>query len=259
MLYLRALLFWLGFIVSTFLFGLILVPLIWPLDWQGRYRVLSQWTRLNIWWLKTSCGLTYRVHGREHLQQPQAAIVLAKHQSAFETLALQQILPPQVWVLKRELMRIPFFGWAISMVEPVPLDRTAGRRALDSLVEAGCNRLQRGLWVVMFPEGTRTPPGQRGRYRIGGAVLAVRSGHPIIPIAHNSGYFWARNSLIKHPGVVDVVIGPPIATQGREPAQIMAEVEDWIETTVAGLPKGSGGSDSHGDGGGHGDAEKVKG
>lgn len=259
MLHLRALVFWVGFIGSTLVFGLMAAPLIWPLNWHGRYRVLSQWTRFNVWWLKISCGLSHRVQGLEHLQQPQAAIVLAKHQSAWETLALQQILPPQVWVLKRELMRIPFFGWAISMVDPVPLDRAAGRRALDNLVEAGCDRLKRGLWVVMFPEGTRIPPGQRGRYRVGGAVLAARSGHPIIPIAHNSGYFWPRKSLIKYPGVVDVVIGPPIATQGREPADILAEVEDWIETTVACLPKGSGEADSHGDGGAHGDAEKVKG
>jgi 1-acyl-sn-glycerol-3-phosphate acyltransferase len=148
---------------------------------------------------------------------------------------LQQILPPQVWVLKKELMRIPFFGWAIGMVEPVPLDRKAGRRALDELVKAGTDRLERGLWVVMFPEGTRVAPGERGKYRIGGAVLAEKSGHPIVPVAHNSGSFWPRRSLAKRPGVIDVVVGPPIPTRGREPAAIMADVEQWIENEVARL------------------------
>jgi 1-acyl-sn-glycerol-3-phosphate acyltransferase len=230
---LRALGFWLGFAGSTMLFGLLIAPLVLPFGWHGRYRVLSQWTRFNVWWLGVTCGLRHRVHGAANLQQQQAAIVMAKHQSAWETIALQQILPPQVWVLKRELMRIPFFGWAIGMVDPVPLDRKAGRRALENLVQAGTDRLERGLWVVMFPEGTRVPPGQRGKYRIGGAVLAARSGHPVIPIAHNSGSFWPRQSLVKYPGVIDVVVGPPIPTHGRSPEAILADVENWIETEVA--------------------------
>ena len=231
---LRALAFWLGFAGSAVLFGL-LAPLVLPLGWHGRYRVLSQWTRFSVWWLGVTCGLRHRVRGAGNLQQPQAAIVMCKHQSAWETIALQQILPPQVWVLKRELMWIPFFGWAISMVDPVPVDRKAGRRALEGLVDAGVDRLRRGLWVVLFPEGTRVPPGERGRYRIGGAVLAARSGHPVIPIAHNSGSFWPRNSLVKYPGVIDVVVGPPIRTSDRKPDEILAEVEDWIETEVARL------------------------
>lgn len=121
------------------------------------------------------------------------------------------------------------------MVDPIPLDRRSGRRALENLVEAGRDRLDRGLWVVLFPEGTRVSPGKRGRYRVGGAVLAALTGHPIIPIAHNSGSFWPRKSLSIHPGVIDVVIGPPIPTQGRKPDEILAEVEDWIETEVAKL------------------------
>ena len=232
---LRALLFWLGFAGSVVVFGLLVAPLLLPFGFHGRFRVLSQWTRFSLWWLGVTCGLRHRVHGREHLEQAEAAIVMAKHQSAWETIALQQILPPQVWVLKRELMRIPFFGWAIGMVDPVPLDRKAGRRALEGLVEAGTDRLERGLWVVLFPEGTRVAPGERGKYRIGGAVLAARSGHPVIPIAHNSGTFWPRHSLAKQPGVIDVVVGPPIATQGRKPEAILAEVEQWIETEVARL------------------------
>ncbi|TVP89846.1 MAG: 1-acyl-sn-glycerol-3-phosphate acyltransferase [Thioalkalivibrio sp.] len=231
---LRALAFWLGFAGSAVFFGL-LAPLVLPFGWHGRYRVLSQWTRFSVWWLGVTCGLRHRVQGAGHLQQPQAAIVMCKHQSAWETIALQQILPPQVWVLKRELMWIPFFGWAIGMVDPVPVDRKAGRRALEKLVEAGMDRLGRGLWVVVFPEGTRVPPGERGRYRIGGAVLAARSGYPVIPVAHNSGSFWPRNRLVKHPGVIDVVVGTPIQTRGRKPEEILAEAEHWIETEVARL------------------------
>ncbi|WP_043739904.1 lysophospholipid acyltransferase family protein [Thioalkalivibrio nitratireducens] len=234
---LRAIAFWVGFAGSTIVFGLLVAPLALPFGWHGRYRALSQWTRFNVWWLGVTCGLRHRVYGAANLLQPTPAIVMAKHQSAWETIALQQILPPQVWVLKRELMRIPFFGWAIGMVDPVPVDRKAGRRALDALVEAGTDRLRRGLWVVLFPEGTRVAPGERGRYRIGGAVLAARSGYPVIPIAHNSGSFWPRRSLVKHPGVIDVVVGPPIASEGREPEAILAKVENWIESEVARLER----------------------
>jgi len=232
---LRALAFWAGFASTTIAFGLLVPLLLWPFGFQRRYRVLSQWVRFNLWWLELTCNLRYRVQGQEHLNQPGAAIVMAKHQSAWETLALQRMLPPLVWVLKQELMRIPFFGWTLAMLEPVPVDRKAGKRALRQVVEAGTERLGRGLWIVVFPEGTRVPPRERGRYHIGGAVLAARSGHPVIPIAHNSGSFWPRHSLIKHPGVIDVVVGPPIPTQGRRPEAILADVEHWIEGEMARL------------------------
>jgi 1-acyl-sn-glycerol-3-phosphate acyltransferase len=232
---LRALAFWIGFAGSTILFGLLVAPAVLPLGFHGRLKALSYWTAFNLWWLGVTCGLRHRIHGAEHLAQPGAAIVMSKHQSAWETIALQQILPPQVWVLKRELMRIPFFGWAIALVDPVPLDRSAGRKALEQLVDAGRERLERGLWVVIFPEGTRMARGQKGRYRSGGALLAARTGYPVIPIAHNSGTFWPRNSLLKYPGVIDIVIGPPIPTQDRDAAAILRDVEEWIENEVARL------------------------
>lgn len=232
---LRAVVFWIGFAGSTIVFGLLVAPAVIPLGFHRRLKVLSRWTAFNIWWLGLTCGLRHRIHGSEHLDQPNAAIVMSKHQSAWETIALQQILPPQVWVLKRELMRIPFFGWAISLVDPVPLDRSAGRKALERLVDTGRERLERGLWVVIFPEGTRVARGQKGRYRIGGALLAAKTGYPIIPIAHNSGTFWPRKSLLKHPGTIDVVIGPPIPTKDREADAILKDVEQWIEAEVARL------------------------
>ncbi|MFN4264003.1 MAG: lysophospholipid acyltransferase family protein [Thioalkalivibrionaceae bacterium] len=228
-------LFSLGFWVSTIIFGLFAPLVLWPLGWHGRYRVLSQWTRFNVWWLGLTCGLRYRVHGREHLSTPGGVVAMVKHQSAWETIALQQIVPPQVWVLKRELMRIPFFGWTIRMVDPIPLDRSAGRAAMSRLLDEGRDRLARGLWVMIFPEGTRTPPGERAKYRAGGAILAVETGAPIVPIAHVSGRHWLRGTVAKRAGVIDVVIGPPIPTQGRRPNDVMLEVETWIESRVAEL------------------------
>ncbi|MBK1672883.1 1-acyl-sn-glycerol-3-phosphate acyltransferase [Ectothiorhodospira shaposhnikovii] len=236
-LYLRAGLFWVGMALSTVLFALF-SPLLLPLKWHGRFRLLSQWTRFNLWWLTLTCGLRYTVTGTEYLGG-EARVLMCKHQSAWETLALQQFIPPQVWVLKQELLRIPFFGWALGMLEPIALDRAAGRKAMDQLVAQGLDRLDRGLWVVLFPEGTRTPPGHQGRYKVGGAVLAARSGRPVIPVAHNAGLFWPRNSFLKYPGTIQVEVGPPIPTEGRKPEAIMKDVQAWIESRTAvlcGLP-----------------------
>ncbi|SFM46663.1 1-acyl-sn-glycerol-3-phosphate acyltransferase [Ectothiorhodospira mobilis] len=230
---LRSALFWFGLAGSTVVFALA-SPLLLPLDWHGRFRVMSQWSRFNAWWLQRTCRLRYRVTGREHLT-PQAAVLMCKHQSAWETLVLQRFIPPQVWVLKRELMRIPFFGWGMALMDPIAVDRRAGRRAMAQMLTQGLDRLGRGLWVVVFPEGTRTRPGERVRYKLGGAVLAARSGRPVIPVAHNAGLYWPKGSFLKYPGTVDVEIGPPIPTQGREPGEIMAEVAAWIEARTDAL------------------------
>ncbi|OOG23187.1 1-acyl-sn-glycerol-3-phosphate acyltransferase [Thioalkalivibrio denitrificans] len=224
----RAALFWLGFAPSTVLFA-VFGPLTLPLSWHGRYRIMSQWTRFNVWWLGVTCGLKYEVKGREHLEG-EAGVLLCKHQSTWETIALQRFIPPEVYVLKRELMRIPFFGWGMAVMEPIAIDRGAGRRALEQLVEQGRDRLERGLWVVMFPEGTRVAPGTRGRYKQGGAVLAARTGRRVVPVAHNAGVYWPRHSFIKYPGTVRVEIGPPIEARDREPDAILRDVEAWIES-----------------------------
>ena len=197
-----------------------------------RYRFISQWSRFNLWSLKTLCGLSYRVEGREHLPAG-PAIALVKHQSSWETLALQEILPPQVWVLKRELLYVPLFGWGLALTEPIAINRRAGKRALDQVIEQGTQRLQTGRWVVIFPEGTRIPPHQHGRFGLGGAYLAAASGYPVVPIAHNAGSFWPRRGFIKRPGVITVVIGPVIETKGRNAAAIHADTEHWIKTTMA--------------------------
>lgn len=181
--------------------------------------------------LRVICGVEYRVLGAEHIPK-KPSIVLSKHQSAWETLAFQKIFPPQVWVLKKELLRIPFFGWGLAMTSPIAIDRSSGKAALEQVVEQGRDRLRQGFWVVIFPEGTRIAPGKKGKYRIGGAWLATHVNVPVVPVAHNAGEFWGRNSFIKRPGTITVSIGAPIDPAGMEPGDLNVLVEAWIEAEV---------------------------
>lgn len=230
MLFLRSLVF------TVTLSGALLVIapltlLTFPFPFAWRYRFATQWATFALWLLRVVCRLDYTVSGRENIPE-QNGIIFCKHQSAWETLALQRIFPPQVWVLKRELMWIPLFGWAMALMEPIPIDRKAGRRAIQTIIEKGNQRLADGRWVVIFPEGTRVAVGARKRYGIGGALLAERTGYPVIPVAHNAGEFWSRRSFIKTPGTIRVVIGPAMETRGKTAAEINASAEDWIESTV---------------------------
>lgn len=228
--YARSLAFVLGQIASTLVFAP-LALLTYPLPYLWRYRFITQWTRFNLWWLGKTCRVRFRVSGREHIPATNA-IVICKHQSAWETLALTRIFPPQVWVIKRELLWIPFFGWGLAMLQPIAIDRRAGRKAVRQLVEQGRRRLAQGRWVVVFPEGTRVAPGYKKRYGIGGGVLAQQSGYPVVPVAHNAGEFWPRRGFLKIPGTIDVVIGPAIKSEGLSAEQIVAAAEAWIETTM---------------------------
>lgn len=220
-------------VLSTLVFG-VLSLLTFPLPFSARYGFISQWSRLNLWWLRKTCRLSYRVRGAENIPA-QPAVVLCKHQSAWETLALQWVFPPQVWVLKRELLRVPFFGWGLSLLDPIAIDRKAGRKALQQLVKQGEQRLASGRWVVVFPEGTRIAPGEKGEYAPGGAMLAARSGRPVVPVAHNAGEFWPRRGFIKYPGTIDLVVGPPIDTVGRKASEVNALAERWIEDTMGAI------------------------
>lgn len=222
----RSLFFSLGYVISTVLFAIPSV-LTYPLPFRYRYGFISQWTRFNIWWLRVACGLNFTVEGREHIPA-QPSIIFCKHQSAWETLALQLIFPPQVWLLKRELLWIPFFGWGLAMLDPIAIDRKAGRKALKTLLEQGKQRLASGRWVVIFPEGTRVPPGEQREFQLGGAKLAEYSGALVVPVAHNAGHFWPRRSFLKNPGTIRLVVGPAIATAGRTAKQINADAEHWI-------------------------------
>jgi 1-acyl-sn-glycerol-3-phosphate acyltransferase len=158
--------------------------------------------------------------------------VLCKHQSAWETLALQVIFPPQAWVLKRELLWLPFFGWGLAMTSPIAINRSDGKGAVKQLLKQGKQRLAQGFFVVIFPEGTRIPFGERGKYKVGGALLAASSGAPVVPVAHNAGRLWGRNSFIKHPGLITLSIGAPIETKGLKADAINQKTEDWIENEI---------------------------
>jgi 1-acyl-sn-glycerol-3-phosphate acyltransferase len=227
---LRSSLFALFQLVTTPVFAVVGL-LLFPLPLAARYRFITTWSRLMLAAAEEICGIRYRVLGAENLPPP-PFIVLAKHQSAWETLAFQAIFPPQVWVVKRELLWIPFFGWGLALLSPIAIDRAAGPRALKQLLEQGRERLARRYCIVIFPEGTRVAPGSRGKYQIGGAWLAVKTATPVLPVAHNAGELWRRRAFIKRPGVVTVSIGAPIDTRSLTPDELIRRVEDWIESEM---------------------------
>lgn len=230
MLFLRSSLFFLGQVLAAPIFTLIAF-LALPLNPVTRNDLISGWARSMIWWLRITCGIRHEVTGLENLPQT-PSIILSKHQSAWETLAFQAIFPTQVYVLKRELLWIPIFGWGLAMSSPIAIDRSAGREALKKLVSTGQRRLQDGLWVVIFPEGTRKAPGEKGKYQIGGAWLATHTKTQVVPVAHNAGNCWPKNSFVKKPGVIQMHIGKPIASIGLKADALNHQVEAWIESEM---------------------------
>lgn len=227
MIVLRSTLFEILRAIATVVFSCIAL-LTFPFSPLTRYRVITLWNRLVIWLARVICGVEYRVLGLENLPK-QPAIVMAKHQSAWETIALPILLPPQAIVIKRELLRVPFFGWGFAMLSPIAIDRGAGKDALRQITERGRHRIAQGFWVLIFPEGTRVAPGTKGRYGIGGAWLATHTNTPVLPIAHNAGEVWPRHAFLKRPGVVTVSIGPVIESAGLKAGELNEKVEAWIE------------------------------
>ena len=223
----RALLYYVWAIASGAVISLLLV-LSAPLPHRIRYRIGTCWTFSNLWMLKTLCGLHWRVEGLENIPHG-PAVILAKHQSAWETMALQTIFPRQVWVLKRELLWVPLIGWGLAMLSPIAINRKAGFRAIKEIATQGEERLEDGAWVVVFPEGTRTAPGSQTNYHGGGSLLASRANVPVVPVAHNAGLFWERNGFAKRAGTIVVRIGPGIDSEGRKPADLTREAKAWIE------------------------------
>ena len=223
----RAALFWVGMALSTLVFwagGMLALVL----PFETRFNFIVRWCRFNLWWLKLTCGLDYHVEGLEHIPSSNG-IVLSKHQSAWETLALALLFRPPAWVVKRELLWVPFFGWGLAALAPIAINRGAGRKALQQLLDQGTRALSKGRWVIIFPEGTRVARGEKRRYQSGGARLAAVSGYPVVPVAHNAGRFWPRRSFIKYPGTIRLCIGPAIQSAGRSPEEINAAAEVWIE------------------------------
>lgn len=230
MLFLRSLAFALGMWLTTLVFAP-LALLTFPFPLETRYRFITLWARINVRSLAFFCRLRYRVRGAENIPRG-AAIVFSKHQSTWETFVLQEVFPHQVWILKRELLWVPFFGWGLAMLRPIAIDRKSGRKAVAQLIEQGKRHLDAGRWVIVFPEGTRVAPGETGRYGIGGAALAQATGYPVVPVAHNAGQFWPRRKFLKRPGTVTLVIGPAIDSRDKSAEQIRDEAREWIERTT---------------------------
>ena len=228
-------------LIRSFLFAIILAIVTIPYALFGilifwappmtRHRLITTWVPIMMWVIRHVLGIRYRVVGRGSLPAT-ASVVLSKHQSAWETIALQQILPPLCYVLKRELLRVPFFGWGLASIPGIAIDRAAGKDAMSQVVEQGRARLKEGLWVVVFPEGTGVAPGTTRRYKPGGAILAKRAGVPVVPIAHNAGEFWKRNAFIKRPGEIVVSIGPVITVKGEKAEAVNERAEAWIEAEM---------------------------
>ncbi len=230
MLFMRSLIFLLLQIVITPIFSL-LALFTFPCSRITRYRFISLWARIMLRLLHLVCGIHHQVKGLENIPE-QPCVVMCKHQSAWETLALQVIFPPQVWVLKRELLWIPFFGWALALTSPIAIKRSDGKGAVKQLLKQGKQRLKDGFFVVIYPEGTRIPYGQRGKYKVGGALLAASAKVPVVPVAHNAGRLWGRQAFTKCPGLITMSIGESIATQGLKAEQINRQAEAWIEAEV---------------------------
>lgn len=203
-----------------------------PLPYNRRYYVTSRWNVFAIWLAKAVCGIRYRFKGWENL--PDAPVILMpKHQSAWETIFLLCMMPrPLVFVFKKELLYLPFFGWALGLLRMIPIDRKSGKNAFRQVVTQGKKRLADGQWIIMFPEGTRTPVGRQGQYKSGGPRLAIQTGALAVPIALNSGECWPKNAFIKRPGTITVSIGPPISPTGHTPDSLLQLVENWIETEM---------------------------
>ena len=224
---LRSLLFMLILIVVTPPYTL-LVILCRPLPHKTRRHSVVPWVNFVIWLVKHLLGIPYRLLGAANIPD-RPVVVLAKHQSAWETLMLQDVFKDTVFVWKKEIKYLPFFGWALALTPMIETDRSASKATLKSLVEQGRDRLDKGYTVIIFPEGTRSEPGSKNRYKGGGALLAVETGTPVLPVALNSGEFWGRNALFKTSGTVTVSVGPAIDPAGLSSGEVRARAETWIE------------------------------
>ena len=222
----------LAWIITPFYAVALLVS--WPLNEKYPFLVARNWCRVVLCLARVICGLRYRVEGIENFPDD-TCIAFLKHSSTFETFAQLIFLPRHCWVLKKELGYIPFFGWCLKPLKAIPIDRSAGRKAVATVIEEGTERLENGINISIFPEGTRMPAGKTKRYGKSGVLLAQASGHPIVPIAHNAGYFWTKTSWAIKPGEVVFVVGKPVDAFGRDVEAVNQELQDWIEAEVAKL------------------------
>lgn len=234
-------LLWMGITVVPYTLAILLCALLGAPK-STLYRIAAAWLSLSISAARWLLGIRVRISGMENLPQGErsGAVLLCKHQSAYETFLMPAIMPhPVAYVFKKELLRVPFFGWSIGSLDMIHIDRNDGVRAFHKVVQQGQRLLDQGIWIIMFPEGTRIPRGEQGEYKTGGTRLAIRTGVPVVPMAVTSARVWPPKAFIKRPGVVDVSIGQPIPSQGRRPDELMREVEDWIEAEMRRLDPGA--------------------
>ncbi len=231
----RSVLHMLWMVLTVIPWAIVVIILSWFVSPTRMYWMCAGWLKTAMWGLTMICGVRWRVQGLENLPQGEkdGAILLCKHQSTLETFLLPAIMPhPLAYVFKRELLYVPFFGWSMARMDMIHIDRSKRSEAFSKVVAQGKRVMAQGVWVIMFPEGTRIPRGQTGTYKSGGTRLACETGRPVVPIAVSCARHWPRKAFTKTPGVVDVVIGPAISSEGREPEEMMREVQDWIETKM---------------------------
>jgi len=228
----RTLIFYLGTGIFT-IFWVILCFIVAPfLSQTARFKFVSvAWNKVIITWARITCGIKYEIIGAENIPDT-PCVILSKHQCMWETFFLQTLFIPQATLLKKELLNVPFFGWAFRLINPIAIDRSNPRKALTSLIQQGKARLQEGVWVLIFPEGTRVPPGQKKEFAKGGAMLAAKTETPVLPIALNAGEYWRSDSIAKVPGTIKIVIGPVIEAKGKKAGQIHEESITWIQNKM---------------------------
>ncbi len=236
MLILRSLVFQFYFFATVCVASL-MIFLLWPFPFRWRCAIARAWGQSMLYVGRLVCGLDYVIEGVENIPAV-PSVIMIKHSTVFETYAQLAIFPPQAWVVKRELRWVPIFGWGFAAMQPIAINRSARRTAVRQVIAQGRERLDRGIWITIFPEGTRVPPGQTKKYGVSGTALAREAQCPIVPVAHNAGDFWPRRGLKKKPGLIRFCIGPPIDAAGGPPKETILIVQDWIETRMRAISAG---------------------
>lgn len=228
----RSLIFYAGYFLATILTSVLSMTVFFVLPWKKRFSLYSTWCQFVLFWLRVTCGIRYEIQGMGNIPA-HPVVVLSTHQSAWETIFLYYAISPVCPILKKELLKIPFWGWAMSLQKPIAIDRSKPREAVRSLLVQGQARLEEGLSVVIFPEGTRSPAGTIKEFSRGGAKLAVSANFPVLPVIHNAGVCWPANTMIKQPGIIRVRIGSPIQVTGKTSADITDAFSAWVEENEA--------------------------
>jgi 1-acyl-sn-glycerol-3-phosphate acyltransferase len=233
----KSLIFTAYMMLSALAFGGFMALCFWA-PYRTQFAIARSWARMVFWLLDKLCGLRFTVEGRERIPAGNH-IVMSNHTSAWETIAQFLIFPPQVWVLKRELLWIPLIGWGLKLLRPISINRGAGHRAVNQVVDQGRERLADGLWIIIFPEGTRVVAGEKRKYGVSGALLATTTGKFVVPLSHNASDFWVRRGIIKKAGTIKVVIGEPISSVDKDPRELNDEVRHSIEAGLARIAQGA--------------------